>query len=83
MLQVQSIPPLRRDDEEARVGHQDKVLDDQQDGIDEDEEGNEFPIEIEDQENLVYLLNLLLNAEHKINREEVKDYRSALKLELY
>ena len=51
--------------------------------FDEDEEGNEYPIEIEDQENLVYLLNLLLNAEHKINREEVKDYRSALKLELY
>ena len=51
--------------------------------FDEDDEGNEYPIEIEDQENLVYLLNLLLNAEHKINREEVKDYRSALKLELY
>jgi hypothetical protein len=51
--------------------------------FDEDEEGNEYPIEIEDQENLVYLLNLLLKAEHKINREEVKDYRSALKLELY
>jgi hypothetical protein len=51
--------------------------------FDEDEEGNEYPMEIEDQENLVYLLNLLLNAEHKINREEIKDYRSALKLELY
>jgi hypothetical protein len=49
----------------------------------EDEEGNEYPIEIEDQENLLYLLNLLKNAEHKINREEIKDYRSALKLELY
>lgn len=51
--------------------------------FDEDEEGNEYPMEIEDNENLVYLLNLLLNAEHKINREEIKDYRSALKLELY
>ena len=51
--------------------------------FDEDEDGNEYPLEIEDQENLVYLLNLLLNPEHKINREEVKDYRSALKLELY
>ena len=50
---------------------------------DEDEEGNEYPIEIEDNENLLYLLNLLKNAEHKINREEIKDYRSALKLELY
>jgi len=50
---------------------------------DEDEEGNEYPIEIDDNENLLYLLNLLKNAEHKINREEIKDYRSALKLELY
>ena len=49
----------------------------------EDEEGNEYPIEIEDNENLLYFLNLLKNAEHKINREEIKDYRSALKLELY
>lgn len=50
---------------------------------DEDEEGNEYPIEIEDNENLLYLLNLLLNADHKLNREEIKDYRTALKLELY
>jgi hypothetical protein len=51
---------------------------------DEDEEGNEYPIEgIEDQENLTYLLNLLLQAEHKINREEIRDYRSALKRALY
>lgn len=51
--------------------------------FDEDEEGNEYPIEIDDKENFLYLLNLLKNAEHKINREEIKDYRSALKLELY
>lgn len=50
---------------------------------DEDEEGNEFPVEVDDKENLLYLLNLLKNAEHKINREEIKDYRSALKEELY
>ena len=49
----------------------------------EDDEGNEYPIEIEDKDNLLYFLNLLKNAEHKINREEIKDYRSALKLELY
>ncbi len=49
----------------------------------EDEEGSEYPIEIEDQENLLYLLNLLKNADHKINREEIKDYRTALKEELY
>ena len=51
--------------------------------FDEDEEGNEYPLEVEDQENLVYLLTLLLKADHKINREEIKDYRSALKLSLY
>ena len=50
---------------------------------DEDEDGSEFPIEIEDQENLLYLLNLLKNADRKINREEIKDYRTALKEELY
>lgn len=49
----------------------------------EDEEGNEYPIEIEDKENLLYLLRLLENADHKINREEIKDYRTALKQELY
>jgi hypothetical protein len=49
----------------------------------EDEEGNEYPIEIDDKENLLYLLNLLKNAEHKINREEIKDYRTSLKMELY
>ncbi len=49
----------------------------------EDEEENEYPIEIEDVDNLLYLLNLLKNADHKINREEIKDYRTALKLELY
>lgn len=49
----------------------------------EDEEGNEYPIEIDDKENLSYLLSLLKNAEHKVNREEIKDYRNALKAELY
>ncbi len=49
----------------------------------EDDEGNEYPIEIEDKENFIYFLNLLLRSDHKVNREEIKDYRSALKLELY
>lgn len=49
----------------------------------EDEDEQEYPIEIEDQDNLLYLLNLLKNADHKINREEIKDYRAALKEELY
>lgn len=51
--------------------------------FEEDEEGNEYPIEIEEQENLLYLLSLLQNAEQKVNREEIKDYRDALKAELY
>jgi len=49
----------------------------------EDEEGNQYPIEVEDSDNLVYLLTLLKNADHRINREEIKDYRTALKEELY
>ncbi|MEY3084065.1 MAG: hypothetical protein RL037_245 [Bacteroidota bacterium] len=49
----------------------------------EDEEGNEYPIDIEENDNLLYLLNLLKNAEHKINRDEIKDYRTSLKMELY
>lgn len=49
----------------------------------EDEEENEYPIEIEDNDNLLYLLNLLLRSDHKVNREEIKDYRTALKQELY
>ena len=49
----------------------------------EDEDGGEYPLEIEDKENLLYLLNLLLDADHKINREEIKDYRTALKEALY
>lgn len=51
--------------------------------FEEDEEGNEFPIEVEDKENLLYLLALLLNADQKINRDEIKDYRDALKESLY
>ena len=51
--------------------------------FEEDEEENEYPIEIEENDNLLYLLNLLLKSDHKINREEIKDYRTALKLELY
>jgi hypothetical protein len=49
----------------------------------EDEEGNEYPLEIEDKENLLYLLTLLKKADHAINREEIKDYRNSLKEELY
>jgi hypothetical protein len=50
----------------------------------EDEEGNEYPVEgLDDKSNLIYLLNLLKNADHKINREEIKDYRTALKADLY
>lgn len=62
---------------------QDRESFDVQAQYEEDEEGNEYPLEIDDQENFLYLLNLLKNAEHKINREEIKDYRTALKQELY
>ena len=51
--------------------------------FEEDEEGNEYPLEIDEKENLLYLLSLLQNAEQKVNREELKDYRDALKSELY
>lgn len=49
----------------------------------EDEEGGEYPLEITDTENLLYLLNLLKYSDNKINREEIKDYRTGLKEELY
>lgn len=49
----------------------------------EDEEGNELPLEVEDNENLSYLLNLLKKADNKYNREEIKDYRTELKESLY
>lgn len=61
----------------------DKGTFDVQAQFEEDEEGGEFPIEIEDKDNLLYLLTLLKNADHKVNREEIKDYRTALKEELY
>lgn len=49
----------------------------------EDEEGSEYPLEISDVENLMYFLNLLKKSDHKINREEIKEYRTALKEKLY
>jgi hypothetical protein len=49
----------------------------------EDEDGSEYPLEITDEENLLYFLNLLKDYDHKINREEIKDYRTALKEALY
>lgn len=49
----------------------------------EDEEGGEYPLEMEDEENLLNLLNLMLKSDNKINREEIKEYRTTLKDELY
>jgi hypothetical protein len=49
----------------------------------EDEDGNEYPLEIDDTENFCYFLNLLKKSDNKINREEIKEYRTALKDELY
>ena len=40
-------------------GSSEMVYDEDEEQYDEDEDGSEFPIEIEDQENLLYLLNLL------------------------
>tara|TARA_B110000285_G_scaffold153698_1_gene171521 strand:+ start:74 stop:433 length:360 start_codon:yes stop_codon:yes gene_type:complete len=62
---------------------EDKKCFDVQAQYEEDEEGNEYPLEIEDKENLLYLLSLLKDAEHKINREEIKDYRTVIKETLY
>jgi len=52
--------------------------------FEEDEEGNVSPIEVtSDQENLLYVLSLLQHPEQRINREELCDYRDALKNCLY
>jgi hypothetical protein len=51
---------------------------------DENEIENEFDTEnSEDNENLIYLLSLIKKSENKINREEIKDFRTALKERLY
>lgn len=49
----------------------------------EDEDGNELPLEVEDKENLMYLLDLLKKSDNKYNREEIADYRTELKESLY
>jgi hypothetical protein len=49
----------------------------------EDEDGSEYPLEISDEENLIYFLTLLKKSDNKINREEIKEYRTALKESLY
>lgn len=49
----------------------------------EDEDGSEYPLELSDEENLAYLLNLLKKSDNKINRDEIKEYRTTLKEELY
>ncbi len=52
--------------------------------FEEDEEGNVSPIEVtSDQDNLLYVLSLLQHPEQRINREELCDYRDALKNSLY
>ncbi|MBW7867806.1 MAG: hypothetical protein H3C31_05715 [Brumimicrobium sp.] len=49
----------------------------------EDEEGGEYPIEFDDKENLLNLLSLMLHSDNKVNREEIKEYRTSLKEALY
>jgi len=49
-------------------------------GAEEDEEGEIIEVEPgEDSENLNYLLELLLKSDNKINREEIKEFRTQLK----
>lgn len=49
-------------------------------GAEEDEEGEIIEVEPgEDHENLSYLLELLKRSDNKINREEIKEFRTALK----
>ena len=49
-------------------------------GAEEDEEGEEIPVEPgEDKDNLNYLLELLLKSDNKFNREEIKEFRTQLK----
>lgn len=50
----------------------------------ENEEGEEFLLEPgSDNENLIYLLQLIKKSENKFNREEIKEMRTFLKLKLY
>lgn len=51
--------------------------------IEQDEEEDE-EVEIEVPENqLLYLFQLLVDSDNKYNREEIKQYRAALQLDLY
>ena len=50
----------------------------------EAEEEEEEGVELEVPENqLLYLFQLLVDSDNKYNREEIKQYRAALQLELY
>ncbi|MCB9224516.1 MAG: hypothetical protein R2780_09780 [Crocinitomicaceae bacterium] len=50
----------------------------------EDDEGEEHLVEPgTDNENLIYLLELIKKADNKFNREEIKEMRTFLKLKLY
>ena len=50
----------------------------------EDEEGEDYLLEPgSDQENLVYLLQLIRQSENSFNREEIKEMRTWLKKKLY
>lgn len=50
----------------------------------ENEDGEEYLLEPgADNENLIYLLQLIKKSENKFNREEIKEMRTFLKLKLY
>jgi hypothetical protein len=52
--------------------------------IEADEEEEDEEVELEVPENqLLYLFQLLVDSDNKYNREEIKQYRAALQLDLY
>ena len=48
----------------------------------EEEEDDEVELEVPENQ-LVYLFQLLVESDNKYNREEIKQYRAALQLDLY
>ena len=50
--------------------------------IESEDEEDEEEIEIPDNQ-LLYIFQLLLDSDNKYNREEIKQYRTALQLDLY
>jgi hypothetical protein len=57
---------------------------DEEEEIEEGEEGEEEAVELDVPENqLLYLFQLLVDSDNKYNRDEIKQYRTALQEDLY